>query len=183
MSIYTFYRRNPVIYKQVLTRGPAAINLYRMIGRVLIPTDFSEPSRYAVKYAVDLNNLLRFKARLYLLHVLQDFTEFSEYSLSSAILPQLYLEFEENAAKRLEEMVSTMISPDTRCDTYILHGIPFYEIIEFARRERIDLIIIGTRGRTGIKHVLFGHTAEKVVKKAPCPVLSVRHPDTVFAMP
>ncbi len=154
-----------------------------MIERVLIPTDFSESSRHALKYAVDLNKLLRPATRLYLLHVLQNFTEFSEYDLSPTILPQLYVEFEENAAKRLEEMVSTMVPQNVRCDTYILHGVPFHEIIQFAHRERIDLIIIGTRGRTGIKHVLFGHTAEKVVKKSSCPVLSVRHPDTVFAMP
>ena len=154
-----------------------------MIKRVLIPTDFSESSRHALKYAVDLNKLLRPATRLYLLHVLQDFTEFSEYDLGPTILPQLYVEFEENAAKRLEEMVSTMVPPDVRCDTYILHGVPFHEIIQFAYRERIDLIIIGTRGRTGIKHVLFGHTAEKVVKKSPCPVLSVRHPDALFALP
>jgi nucleotide-binding universal stress UspA family protein len=154
-----------------------------MIGRILIPTDFSESSRYAVKYAIDMNNTIKIKARLYLLHVLQDFTEFSEYDLSPTILPQLYVEFEENAAKRLEEMVGTMIPHDMHCDTYLLHGVPFHEIIQFAKQEKIDLIIIGTRGRTGLKHILFGNTAEKVVKKAPCPVLSVRHPDMIFAMP
>jgi nucleotide-binding universal stress UspA family protein len=153
-----------------------------MIGRILVPTDFSESSRHALKYAVDLNSLLGFRARLYLLHVLQDFTDFSDYSLSSSILPQLYLEFEENAAKRLEEMVSSLVAPAMSCGTYILHGVPFHEIVEFARKERIDLIVIGTRGRSGISQVLFGHTAEKVVKKACCPVLSVRHPDTVFAL-
>jgi len=152
-----------------------------MIERILVPTDFSETARYAFNYAVELNRVL--KARLYLLHVLQDFTEFSEYNLSPSILPQLYLEFEENAAKRLEDMLANMESPDIPCDTYILHGVPFYEIIQFARKETIDLIIIGTHGRTGLKHVLFGHTAEKVVKKAPCPVLTVRHPETEFAMP
>lgn len=152
-----------------------------MIERILIPTDFSESSRYALKYAVDLNAV--FKARLFLLHVLQDFTEFSEYNLSPSILPQLYLEFEENAAKRLEEMVTHMVPPETHCDTYILHGVPFYEIIQFSKREKVDLIVIGTRGRTGIQHVLFGHTAEKVVKKSHCPVLSVKHPEIEFSMP
>lgn len=152
-----------------------------MIERILIPTDFSVSSRHAFTYAVDLNRL--FHARLYLVHVLQDFTEFSEYTLSPTILPQLYLEFEQNASQRLEEMVGSVVPPDMNCDTYILHGVPFYEIIQFARTEQIDLIVIGSHGRTGIKHVLFGHTAEKVVKKAHCPVLSVRHPDTEFSMP
>jgi len=152
-----------------------------MIERILIPTDFSVSSRHAFTYAVDLNRL--FHARLYLVHVLQDFTEFSEYTLSPTILPQLYLEFEQNASQRLEEMVGSVVPPDMHCDTYILHGVPFFEIIQFARTEQVDLIVIGSHGRTGIKHVLFGHTAEKVVKKAHCPVLSVRHPDTEFSMP
>jgi nucleotide-binding universal stress UspA family protein len=152
-----------------------------MIERILIPTDFSESSRNALKYAIDLNAV--FKARLFLVHVLQDFTEFSEYNLSPSILPQLFLEFEENAAKRLDEMVASMVPSHMHCDTYILHGVPFYEIIQFSKRENVDLIVIGTRGRTGIKHVLFGHTAEKVVKKAHCPVLSVKDPDTEFIMP
>lgn len=146
-----------------------------MIERILIPTDFSESSRHALKYAIELN--ASFKARLFLIHVLQDFTEFSEYNLSPSILPQLYLEFEENAAKRLEEMVTGMVPPDMHCDTYILHGVAFYEIIQFSNQENVDLIVIGTRGRTGIKHVLFGNTADKVVKKAHCPVLTVRNPD------
>jgi nucleotide-binding universal stress UspA family protein len=157
------------------------VNFYIMINKILIPTDFSITSRHAFSFAVDLNKL--FKARLYLAHVLQDFTEFSEYTLCATILPQLYLEFEQNASNKLEEMVSLLVPNDMHCDTYILHGIPFYEIIQFTRTEQIDLIVVGSHGRTGLKQVLFGHTAEKIVKKAPCPVLSVRHPDTEFEMP
>ena len=152
-----------------------------MIEKILVPTDFSESARYALNYAVDLNKTLN--ARLYLLHVLQDFTEFSEYNLSPSILPQPYVEFEENASKRLENMLGEVVPPETPCGTYILHGVPFYEIIQFAKKEHIDLIVIGSHGRTGLKHVLFGHTAEKVVKKSPCPVLTVRHPETEFTMP
>jgi nucleotide-binding universal stress UspA family protein len=152
-----------------------------MIQKILVPTDFSISSRHAFMYAIDLNKL--FHARLYLIHVLQDFTEFSEYTLSPTILPQLYLEFEQNASQRLEEMVGSLVPDDMHCDTYILHGVPFFEIIQFARNEQIDLIVVGSHGRTGLKHVLFGHTAEKVVKKASCPVLSVRHPDSDFSMP
>lgn len=146
-----------------------------MIQKILVPTDFSSSSRYAFSYAIDLNKLLH--ARIYLVHVLQDFTEFSEYSLSPTILPQLYMEFEQYASKRLEEMVNTIVPTDMHCDTYILHGVPFYEIIQFAQNEHIELIIIGSHGRTGIKHVLFGNTADKVVKKAHCPVLTVRESD------
>jgi nucleotide-binding universal stress UspA family protein len=145
-----------------------------MIHKILVPTDFSMSSRYAFTYAIDLNKL--FHARLYLVHVLQDFTEFSEYNLSPTILPQLYLEFEQNAATRLEEMVGSLVPPEMHC-------VAFYEIIQFARNEVIDLIVLGSHGRTDLKHVLFGHTAEKIVKKAQCPVLTVRHPNREFSMP
>jgi nucleotide-binding universal stress UspA family protein len=151
-----------------------------MIQKILVPTDFSNSSRYAFTYAIDLNKLLH--ARLYLVHVLQDFTEFSEYSISPTILPQLYLEFEQFASKQLEEMIGALVPDEMRCDTYILHGVPFYEIIQFARNERIELIIMGSRGRTGLKHALFGNTAEKVVKKALCPVLIVKNPEEDVSM-
>ncbi|MGC9324618.1 MAG: universal stress protein [Desulfomonilia bacterium] len=152
-----------------------------MIQKILIPTDFSPSSRHAFSYALDLNRL--FKARLYLIHVLQDFTEFSEYNLSPTILPQLYLEFEQTASKRLDEMTASLVPKDTHCDTYILHGVPFFEIIQFSRKEQVDLIVIGAHGRTGLKHMIFGHTAQKVVEKAPCPVLTIKHPDIELSMP
>jgi nucleotide-binding universal stress UspA family protein len=152
-----------------------------MIKKILIPTDFSASAMHALKYAIDLNK--SFNARLYLLHVLQDITDFSEFNLSPTILPQLYAEFEQNATNKLEEIVNTLVPKDTACDTYIIHGVPFYEIIQFSKDEGIDLIVIGSHGRTGIKHVLFGSTAEKVIKKSICPVLTIRHPESAFEMP
>jgi len=142
-----------------------------MIKKILIPTDFSPSAMHALSYAIELNKILN--ARLYLLHILQDITDYSEFNLSPSILPQLYAEFEQNATRRLEEIMASKGPADTACDTYILHGIPFVEIIQFAKDENIDLIVIASHGRTGLKHVLFGSTAEKVVKKSPCPVLTI----------
>ncbi|MDT8273418.1 MAG: universal stress protein [Desulfomonilia bacterium] len=146
-----------------------------MIHKILVPTDFSPSARHAFGYAVKLNAY--FRARMYLVHVLQDFTEFSEYNLSPTILPQLYLEFEQTATKRLDEMVMAQVPSEIHCDTYILHGVPFHEILQFASTEQVDLIVMGSHGRSGLKHMLFGHTAEKVVKHASCPVLTIKHPD------
>lgn len=157
------------------------ISLVYMIKKILIPTDFSSSSMHALKYAIELNK--SFGARLYILHILQDITDFSEFNLSPTILPQLYAEFEQNATNKLEEIVSTLVPKDTTCDTYIIHGVPFYEIIQFAKDEGTDLIVIGSHGRTGIRHVLFGSTAEKVIKKSACPVLTIKSPDASFEMP
>lgn len=152
-----------------------------MIKKILIPTDFSSSSMHALKYAIELNKT--FGARLYILHILQDITDFSEFNLSPTILPQLYAEFEQNATSKLEDIVNTIIPRDMTCDTYIIHGVPFFEIIQFSKDECIDLIVIGSHGRTGIRHVLFGSTAEKVIKKSACPVLTIKSPDASFEMP
>jgi len=148
-----------------------------MIKRILIPTDFSEPSVQAFHYTIELNKLL--KARLYLLHVIQELTDFSELNLSPAVLPDIYATFEENAWKRLNELES-IIPSDTPYESHVAHGIPFNEIIKFAQSESIDLIVVGTRGKTGLKEILFGSTAEKVIRKATCPVLAVRPTGKTF---
>ncbi len=67
--------------------------------------------------------------------------------------------------------------------TEVQMGRPFIEIIRYAREKKIDLIVLGTHGRSGLKHVLLGSVAERVVRKAPCPVLTIRHPEHEFVMP
>ncbi|OPZ60282.1 MAG: hypothetical protein BWY87_00553 [Deltaproteobacteria bacterium ADurb.Bin510] len=146
-----------------------------MFKKILVPTDFSSSAQHAFEYAVELNKL--YGARLYLVHVLQDFTDFSEFNLSPTILPQLYAEFEENATKRLDDMIVNLVPEPMCCDMYILHGVAYYEVTEFAKAEGIDLIVIGSRGRTGLSHLIFGSTAEKIIKRATCPVLTIKHPD------
>ena len=66
---------------------------------------------------------------------------------------------------------------------FIARGFPADEIVSFARNNGIDLIVMSTHGRTGLKHVLLGSTTEKIVRMAPCPVLSIRHPEHEFVMP
>jgi nucleotide-binding universal stress UspA family protein len=89
----------------------------------------------------------------------------------------------DSAEKQLVKLVEDRIPQGVRCDTAILFGKAFAEILKFAKEENADLIVMATHGRGAISHLLMGSTAEKVVRKASCPVLTVKHPKHVFAMP
>lgn len=143
------------------------------VKKILFPTDFSEASHYALAYAVEMKKIL--KADLEIVHIL-----FDEANIVSFYLPQMTMqnisgEFEEGAMKQFEEFTSN--AKELEGITYtkkLLKGTPYNEIVKEAAEGNFDMIIIGTHGRTGLEHVLFGSTAEKVVRKAPCPVLTVR---------
>ena len=143
------------------------------VKKILFPTDFSEASHYALSYAVNMKKLLN--AELEIAHVL-----FDEANIVSFYLPQMTMqnishEFEDGAMKQFEEFTAN--SPELEGVTFtkkLLKGTPYNEIVKEAAEGNFDMIIIGTHGRTGLEHVLFGSTAEKVVRKAPCPVLTVR---------
>lgn len=145
------------------------------LKKILCPIDFSESSQGTLQYAIHLM-LKDDDASIYLVHVVDNrvldyggpFYE-QEPSLSIAPLDQ---SIKEELEKRLLAEVPEKIQ--NRVETTILFGVPFVEIIKAAREKDIDLIVIGTHGRTGIAHMLIGSVAEKVVRKAPCPVLTVK---------
>lgn len=145
------------------------------LKEILCPFDFSENAREALKYAIHLM-LKDDDASLYLVHVV-DSRVFDyggpiyeqELSVSMTVLDQ---STREQLEKKLLDHVPEGIQ--NRVETIILFGVPFLEIIITAKDKNIDLIVIGTHGRTGIAHMLIGSVAEKVVRKAPCPVLSVK---------
>ncbi|MDP6924418.1 MAG: universal stress protein [Candidatus Scalindua sp.] len=143
--------------------------------KILCPFDFSENAKEALQYA----NHLMLKdedAILYLAHVV-DSRVFDyggpiygqEPSVSMVVLDQ---STREQLEKKLLAEIPKVIQ--NRVETIILFGVPFLEIINTAKDKNIDLIVIGTHGRTDIAHMLIGSVAEKVVRKAPCPVLSVK---------
>lgn len=145
------------------------------VKKILFPTDFSEASHYALAYAVEMKKILG--AELEIVHIL-----FDEGNIVAFYIPQMGMpmqnlspDFEDGARKQFDEFVAN--APELQgveFTTKILRGNPYSEIIKEAEAGNFDMIIIGTHGRTGLEHVLFGSTAELVVRKAPCPVLTVR---------
>ena len=149
--------------------------------RILVPTDFSENSRQAARYACELAK--KFDSQIDLLHVIE--SPVMAMPSPGAPLPEEFLaDAEKDAARRMEQWIKneqTELGLDVT--QTVLRGAPFLEIVKFADEQNSDLIVIGTHGRTGLVHALIGSVAEKVVRKAPCPVLSVRPEGHQFIMP
>jgi len=152
------------------------------LQRILVPTDFSKFSQVAITYAAALTE--KFGAELYLLHVVQDLTVFLPEAVETAPVVALPVDqFLAAARTAMERSARDNSLQNLPIHQEIRVGTPFYEIVRFAREVKSDLIVIGTHGHTGLVHVLLGSVTEKVVRKAPCPVLTVRHPEHEFVHP
>jgi nucleotide-binding universal stress UspA family protein len=149
--------------------------------RILCPLDFSKHSNRALDMACELarDN----KAKLTLMHA---------YVIPSYPLPEGYvLASSETVAEILSKTQQAMNEARARCvaagvpqvEIVLSEGAAFAEIVRVAREQAADLIVIGTHGRTGLKHALLGSVTEKVVRKAPCAVLTVRDPEQRFDKP
>ncbi len=152
---------------------------------ILVPTDFSEFSKYALNYAIAFAQA--FKANLILIHVTPEremsaIRQASVY-LQAEDLEELVKQRKSEDRKQLNDFIAPELKKEIKVETIHRVGIPFLEIIKAAREKEVDLIVIATHGRTGLSHILLGSVAEKVVRKAPCPVLSIRHPQHEFIMP
>lgn len=152
------------------------------LTKILYPTDFSDLSLAALTYAREFGR--QFNAQLHCLHVLD---EAYQYWLAlgpdgAPIGPDVE-EMAETAQRRMTEFANQHLADLPNCVTKIVNGRPFVQIIQYARQEDIELIVIATHGRSGLRHVLMGSVAEKVVRKAPCPVLTCRSAEHEFVMP
>jgi len=152
------------------------------IRTILHPTDFSEASKYAMDYAIGLAQESR--AKVYILHVIEEISSALYFDMLQAPpLRQLMVDIEKRARESLDEILPVELRGKLPAEYIIRKGVPFVEILRCAEEIEADMIVLGTHGRTGLKHALFGSVAEKVVRKATCPVLSVRHPKQKFEMP
>lgn len=149
----------------------AGMDIMIELRNLLLPVDFSEPSLKATEYAVSLAH--RFEATLHMLHVIEDpvvyLPMFESYPLPTKS------QFETYAQDRLENWIAQDDAEGIKLELLWRHGKPHIEVIDYASDNSIDLIVMGTHGRGVAAHLLLGSVAEKVVRKAPCPVLTV-HP-------
>lgn len=149
---------------------------------ILHPTDFSNPSEHALSYAIAFAR--EFKAKLYVLHVIEEVAGAMYFDMLQAPpMVAIMADIEAQASRLLDGLLDNADLEGLEVECLIRKGVPFLEIIRCAEEVNASVIVCGTHGRTGLKHALFGSVAEKVVRKAPCPVLSVRHPEHKFEMP
>ena len=153
------------------------------LKNILVATDFSEPSEAAITYGRALAR--NFSATLHVVHVVGNVGS-AVYGAEAYVtsVPELQREVEDAAGKQLDDVLVDNDEPPlpTR-RVLITSSAPALALVDYARQEHIDLIITGTHGRGGVAHLLMGSVAERVVRTAPCPVLTVRHPEHEFVVP
>jgi nucleotide-binding universal stress UspA family protein len=142
------------------------------IDKILFACDFSENSNQALDHALMFAR--QFNARLVILHVINEPVDLRGFYVPHISFDRLEKEIEEGAQQMMQKFAKDALSGFENYETCIITGIPYEEIIRKAAEEQVGMIVLGTHGRTGVDHFLFGSTAERVVRTAPCPVLTVR---------
>ena len=153
------------------------------LKNVLVATDFSEPSDAALMYGREIAT--RFGATLHVLHVAQN-VYISTFGAENyaALAPDLQQQIEDDARRQVNELVvdSDKSGPPT-IPAILTSSSPASAIVDYAKDHEIDVIVMGTHGRGALAHLVMGSVAERVVRLAPCPVLTVRHPEHEFVRP
>ena len=150
----------------------------QVFKKILFPTDFSVASDYAMSYAISMAK--RYKAKFFLLHVVDTTYDISGFYIPHISAEKLMQEMEDAAEKKLTNIRSAISRRIKTCEIVVKSGIPHKEILKFAKDKGIDMIIMGTHGKAGLDHLLFGSTTERVLRQASCPVLTIRPPKDMF---
>lgn len=152
------------------------------LHRILVPTDFSKFSENALLYGIAFAE--KFAAELHLIHVVQDLALFvpDAVTVPPIVVPPM-AEMATSVRLALDRLIQEHNLTRLSVKAEVREGSPYFEIVRYAKETNIDLIVMGTHGRGVLAHVLMGSVTEKVVRKAPCPVLTVRHPEHEFVHP
>lgn len=141
---------------------------------ILFATDFSEVSEYAFDYAYTLAK--QFNSKLIVLHVINEPVDLRGFYVPHISFDSLEKEIEDAAEKMMKKFCMGRLVDLAASNTVIMSGIPYDEIIAMADKEKASMIVLGTHGRAGLDHLLFGSTAERVVRRSRCPVMTIRPP-------
>ncbi len=142
------------------------------LEKILVAIDFSDSSDKAFNTALFMAK--KFSARLVLVHVINEPIDLRGFYVPHISFDKLEEEIRAGAEKMMERFCRNHFEDFDNYETCIVPGIPYQEILTIAQDTQADMIVLGTHGRAGLDHVLFGSTAEKIVRKASLPVLTVR---------
>jgi nucleotide-binding universal stress UspA family protein len=148
----------------------------RELPVILFATDFSEISEYAFEYAYTLAR--KFESKLIVMHVINEPVDLRGFYVPHISFESLEKEIEESAEKMMKKFCAGRLVDLADTETVIVSGIPYEQIMKKADDEDAALIVLGTHGRAGLDHFLFGSTAERVVRRSRCPVMTIRPPVT-----
>ena len=141
------------------------------IEHILVPIDFSSDADNALEMAISLARELG--SRITLLHVIHD-VYVGVGEMAAALPTSYYEEIEAGVNNEIQTYLNKVVEAGLQGESIVVHGVPFQCILDSAETQNIDLIVMGTHGRTGLKHVLLGSVAEKVIRMATCPVMVTR---------
>ncbi len=153
------------------------------LNNILVATDFGEASDAALTYGRALG--AKFGATLHVLHVAPNvyLTGFGAEAYA-VMAPDMQRDVNEEARKRLHQLlIDTDNSGPPTISALVTSNTPAHAVVQYAKEKNIDLIVMGTHGRGALAHMVMGSVAERVVRLAPCPVLTVRHPEHEFVVP
>ncbi|MGA2296442.1 MAG: universal stress protein [FCB group bacterium] len=146
------------------------------IKNILLPTDFSEGFIHTLNYAVEIARAM--ESELHIIHVIEPFVFQSDVVMTKYGFDELQNELEIYAKKDIEKIVKTLKEKEVKFSTKVLRGKAYEEILDYAKKNHIDMICIAIHGSSNLENLLFGSTTEKVLRKANCPVLTVRIKDS-----
>jgi nucleotide-binding universal stress UspA family protein len=142
------------------------------LKKILVPVDFSDCSVAALKAAINIAR--SFDAKILALHVIHDPADAPGFYASQKAGKKVFRNMEDSATQMMEEFAGKRLRKYEKHECYVRPGIPATQILQFAQKQKVDMIAMGTHGRGGLDRLMLGSVADRVIRSSDCPVLIVR---------
>ncbi|MCD6595651.1 universal stress protein [bacterium] len=150
------------------------------IKTILVPTDFSELSKIALPYAIDIAK--KYSAKVVIFHVFDEELLSPIFFEAGGKAEKYFNHLKNDFDSAIKQLLDGIDTGDLEIEAHLANGSPFVEILRYVKENGVDLVVMGTHGRSGISHAFLGSVTEKVMRKSPAPVMIVRHPEMQFKM-